>query len=260
NEKTGRIQNAPYVDNSYKWAGGGLLSNVEDLLKFGNIMLYSFKGGAPDGKPGLINKDIVDMMWTPAENTLGKFGAGYGLGWGTLRDGKCEYAFCAEPMFPTLISHTGGAIGASSILMIEPNSELIVAVIVNTTGVSGLGETATYIAHQFTRHNNWTQKLSQILSESINTRLDWDRRWGGYGLGWGVIRDVTAKNAFCAEPLAPNMFSHVGAAVGSSSVILIEPNSELIVTIITNLQNVNTIYNIAVDIAQQFTQKQISIQ
>lgn len=64
NGANGRLFNAPYVDNSYKWAGGGLLSNIYDLLKFGNIMLYSYKGGV-DGKPGIISKDIVDMMWTP---------------------------------------------------------------------------------------------------------------------------------------------------------------------------------------------------
>jgi hypothetical protein len=31
------------VDNSYKWAGGGFLSNVQDLVKFGNAMLFSFQ-------------------------------------------------------------------------------------------------------------------------------------------------------------------------------------------------------------------------
>ena len=37
----GHLVNAPYVDNSYKWAGGGFMSTVEDLVKFGNSMLYS---------------------------------------------------------------------------------------------------------------------------------------------------------------------------------------------------------------------------
>ena len=31
------------MDNSYKWAGGGFLSTVDDLLKFAHIMLYSFQ-------------------------------------------------------------------------------------------------------------------------------------------------------------------------------------------------------------------------
>merc|ERR1719228_1084958 len=38
-----RLKNAPYVDNSYKWAGGGFLSSVGDLIKFGNAMLYSYQ-------------------------------------------------------------------------------------------------------------------------------------------------------------------------------------------------------------------------
>ena len=37
------LENAPHVDNSYKWAGGGFLSTVGDLLKFGNIMIYSYQ-------------------------------------------------------------------------------------------------------------------------------------------------------------------------------------------------------------------------
>lgn len=40
-DERGRLKNAPYVDNSYKWAGGGFLSTVGDLCKFGNAMLYS---------------------------------------------------------------------------------------------------------------------------------------------------------------------------------------------------------------------------
>jgi hypothetical protein len=38
-----KLRNAPYVDNSYKWAGGGFLSNVQDLVKFGNAMLFSYQ-------------------------------------------------------------------------------------------------------------------------------------------------------------------------------------------------------------------------
>jgi len=37
--KDGREENAPYVDNSYKWAGGGFLSTAEDLVRFGSAMM-----------------------------------------------------------------------------------------------------------------------------------------------------------------------------------------------------------------------------
>ena len=32
--KNGPVENAPYVDNSCKWAGGGFLSTAEDLVRF----------------------------------------------------------------------------------------------------------------------------------------------------------------------------------------------------------------------------------
>ena len=38
-ESSGLLLNTPYVDNSYKWAGGGLVSTAEDLVKL--AMLYS---------------------------------------------------------------------------------------------------------------------------------------------------------------------------------------------------------------------------
>src|SRR5207247_2195820 len=41
------LTNAPFVDNSYKYAGGGLLSSIPDLLTFGRVMMYSFLGGIP---------------------------------------------------------------------------------------------------------------------------------------------------------------------------------------------------------------------
>ena len=37
-----KLCNVPYVDNSYKWSGGGFLSNVDDLMKFGESMRKSF--------------------------------------------------------------------------------------------------------------------------------------------------------------------------------------------------------------------------
>ncbi|XP_059087702.1 serine beta-lactamase-like protein LACTB, mitochondrial [Tigriopus californicus] len=42
-DKRHALKNAPHVDNSCKWAGGGFLSNIGDLLKFGNAMLYSYQ-------------------------------------------------------------------------------------------------------------------------------------------------------------------------------------------------------------------------
>lgn len=64
-DKHHRLKNAPYVDNSYKWAGGGFLSTVGDLVKFGNAMLYSHQQRtvvsspvpSPQKKPAVSSSD-----------------------------------------------------------------------------------------------------------------------------------------------------------------------------------------------------------
>ncbi|KAI6204942.1 hypothetical protein M3Y94_00735800 [Aphelenchoides besseyi] len=92
------------IDNSYKIAGGGMLSNVFDLVKFANAMLISFQS---DGNQNtLLKAETVDGMWLTKA-----VGPNYVLGWrrflkeGTSREG--------------MWFHTGANIGASSILMIK---------------------------------------------------------------------------------------------------------------------------------------------
>ncbi len=58
--KDGSVQNAPYVDNSYKWAGGGFLSTTEDLVRFGTAML----------QPGILNAQSLKTMLAFAKNQL----------------------------------------------------------------------------------------------------------------------------------------------------------------------------------------------
>ena len=79
-KKSGRLINVPAIDASYKWAGGGLLSTVGDLLTFGNAMLYSFKGADRAGRPGFLPQAVVDQLWTPAEATKEEKGGFFGYG------------------------------------------------------------------------------------------------------------------------------------------------------------------------------------
>ena len=150
------MENAPYVDNSYKWAGGGFLSTTDDLLKFGNAMLYSYQN-----KNGIINKETVEMMWTPVTNSRLPWDVdgGYGMGWGVVKT-QTNFPHCNSREF--YVSHTGGAIGASSVLLILPREDppigistssnqtrgVVVAMIVNMQSV-GLNKTALEIAQLF---------------------------------------------------------------------------------------------------------------
>ncbi len=104
-------ENAPYVDNSYKWAGGGFLSTSEDLARFGRVLL--------DGR--LLKPETLRLLWTSQRLSSGEE-TGYGMGWRTARDAAGRWR----------VSHTGGGMGATSHLIIYPDQHLIVALLVNS--------------------------------------------------------------------------------------------------------------------------------
>uniref|UniRef100_A0A669P368 Lactamase beta n=1 Tax=Phasianus colchicus TaxID=9054 RepID=A0A669P368_PHACC len=165
--KKGRLVNAPYVDNSYKWAGGGFLSSVGDLLKFGNALLYSYQAGQFRNNnrkllPGYLKPDTVAMMWTPVPKTEVSWDRDgkYAMAWAVVEK-KQQYGFCRRQRH--YASHTGGAVGASSVLLILPEEldsdaedtaevapprGVIVSIICNMQSVS-LNSTALKIAREF---------------------------------------------------------------------------------------------------------------
>ncbi|XP_007956271.1 serine beta-lactamase-like protein LACTB, mitochondrial [Orycteropus afer afer] len=163
--KKKRLVNTPYVDNSYKWAGGGFLSTVGDLLKFGNAMLYGyqvglFKNSNENLLPGYLKPETMAMIWTPVPNTemsWDKEGK-YAMAWGVVEK-KQTYGSCRKQRH--YASHTGGAVGASSVLLVLPeelDSEatnnkvpprgIVVSIICNMQSV-GLNSTALKIALEF---------------------------------------------------------------------------------------------------------------
>jgi serine beta-lactamase-like protein LACTB len=176
--------NVPFTDTSYKWAGGGFLSTVGDLLKFANIMLYSYqwKEGitVKDGKkiinyvtekpehpildlpPGYLKSDTIKMMWTPVPVTKGTNGLkyrddGYGMGW-EVAPYRAEFGTTGGGDVQNFHArHSGAAVGASSILFILPSDNssnvpppkgVCVAIITNMQNVS-LSSVAEQIAHIF---------------------------------------------------------------------------------------------------------------
>ncbi|OWF41272.1 Serine beta-lactamase-like protein LACTB, mitochondrial [Mizuhopecten yessoensis] len=180
--KRGRLINTPYVDLSYKWAGGGFLSTTRDLIKFGHVMLYSYQQGSDtknnqnrgqsskansnsksqkskaintsnqeDKKSkatGFLKGESVQLLWEPVVNTkssaFDKFGY-YGMGWDVVPEGE-NFRCCHQS--DHIVSHTGGAVGGSSVLVIKPKKcdidsdshgepqGVVVAMIVNMTAVS----------------------------------------------------------------------------------------------------------------------------
>ena len=161
NEKK-RLVNVPYVDNSYKWAGGGILSTVNDLMKFGNKTLYFYQSN--DNENNFLKSDTIkNLQWTHQSTPERPKGQEreflcelnetvvYGLGWNVCfdKDHKIKYAY-----------HTGGAVGAVSCLMIIPDQNavagdekipkgLVIAVLVNSQSVSEIVKFTLKVAEFF---------------------------------------------------------------------------------------------------------------
>ncbi|XP_077423724.1 serine beta-lactamase-like protein LACTB, mitochondrial isoform X2 [Vanacampus margaritifer] len=164
--KRGRVVNCPYVDNSYKWAGGGFLSTVGDLLRFGNVLLYSYQMAHVKDSEGLLPAFLKPQtaveLWTAVDKTEASWDKDgrYGQGW-LVVEKEQKYGQCRKRRH--YVSHTGGAVGASSVLLVLPSEEIeqrrgqsqkvlpqgvVVSIITNMQSV-GLNSTALKIAHEF---------------------------------------------------------------------------------------------------------------
>jgi len=117
--------NVPFVDNSYKWAGGGILSTVCDLIKYGNHLLNSYQNEARgENLPFLKTSTIKSYLWAPQSYPPEKFletnaepisdaedKESYGLGWHLCHTATKRLKY---------VYHTGGGVGASSCILIVP--------------------------------------------------------------------------------------------------------------------------------------------
>lgn len=108
----GHWVNAPAVDNSYKWAGGGFLSTAEDLVIYGSALL----------QPGFLKAETLQLLFTSQRTTAGAE-TGYGIGWFVARNPRGELTY----------SHGGGSVGGTSFLVIYPASRLVLAIVTNLT-------------------------------------------------------------------------------------------------------------------------------
>ena len=104
------ITNAPLADLSFKYAGGGIISTAEDLVRFGLALLNN----------KLISKASLDTMIRPTVLPSGQridYGFGFGVGVDSSR-GK-------------YFTHAGGGTGFASNIVIYPASQSVFVHLVN---------------------------------------------------------------------------------------------------------------------------------
>lgn len=104
--------NAPSVNNSYKWAGGGFLSTTTDLIKFGNAHM----------NPGFLSEKTLQELKTPQILDNGDT-TDYGIGWFCSFDSKS-------------FGHPGGSIGGITTYRIYAEERLITVLLSNSSNTS----------------------------------------------------------------------------------------------------------------------------
>ena len=109
------VINAPYVDRSYSWAGGGFLSTSEDLVRFGSAHLQK----------GFLKEETLKVMFTSQKTSDGKE-TGTGWGWRINKDKEGR----------TYYFHPGENVGGRSYLLMYPEKKVAVAMLHNLTGAS----------------------------------------------------------------------------------------------------------------------------
>jgi CubicO group peptidase (beta-lactamase class C family) len=105
--KEGKVVLAPFVDNSYKWAGGGFVGTTEDLCKFGQAHMMG----------GFLSQAVLDEWMTSQKTADGKE-TNYGIGWSTYR----------RPSGLTFYGHSGGSVGGITFFMIHKETQTVFAI------------------------------------------------------------------------------------------------------------------------------------
>jgi CubicO group peptidase (beta-lactamase class C family) len=117
-EAPGRpLEHAPQVDLSYVWAAGGYLATADDLVRFGSAHL----------QPGFFTQGTLDLLFRRV-SVIPQSKTSVGIGWriGTDAQGR------------RILHHAGASVGGRAVLLVFPDSGVVVALLSNT--LAGFGE------------------------------------------------------------------------------------------------------------------------
>ena len=115
------------VDNSNKWAGGGLLCSAQDIARFGFALT----------SPGYLKQKTIDEFSSSQSTSYGRL-TNYGIGFNNKRDESGR----------RWIGHSGGSTGGTSMMLIYPKQDVVVVTLVNM-GNAQMDDLAWKIADLF---------------------------------------------------------------------------------------------------------------
>ncbi|MBK6282362.1 MAG: beta-lactamase family protein [Draconibacterium sp.] len=101
-----------FIDMRYRAPSDGILSNAEDLVKFGNAVLSSDR----------ISDQIKERLFVPTE-LMGEFPPNFANGWIVQKTKNGEFYY----------GKVGNVKGGSAILLLVPNKNLVLAMTTNMT-------------------------------------------------------------------------------------------------------------------------------
>lgn len=115
---------SPEINMSNKWAGGGFLSNPSDLVKAGNSILNE----------GLLSRATINQLIEPQKlNNDSINHQSYALGWRH----NYTYDFLDGNRKVEIIHHGGMALGSQSLLVVFPEYDMVVSLLMNKSGEEG---------------------------------------------------------------------------------------------------------------------------
>jgi CubicO group peptidase (beta-lactamase class C family) len=115
----GTLRRGQDIDMSCPMAAGGFLSTPSELVRFGYAML----------RGELLDSATLKLFWTPQRLKSGA-PTEYGYGW-TIQSTSLGRA---EGASTRMIGHGGSVLGGQASLMILPDEDMVVAVMINASG------------------------------------------------------------------------------------------------------------------------------
>ena len=118
-----QVVNAPCIDVSYKWPGGGMLATAEDVVRLGSAFL----------EPGFLRPETLKLVFTPFRLASGEETDRHeGLGWRiTTKEGGGR-----------VFQHSGSQEGARAYAYLDEDSKVAVAFLSNLYAMYGEAEAA----------------------------------------------------------------------------------------------------------------------